>query len=73
MDIYLRRLSGLVSRLGFAPAAETTEFALAPAALAGSASFRLEARPARGGGRSLLSEPYTIRPGEELLWSIPPQ
>jgi hypothetical protein len=73
MDIYLRPSLNRPVRLGFVPASDTAKFALARALTAGSAAFRLEARPVRAAGRPVLSEPFTARPGEEVFWSIPPQ
>lgn len=71
VDIYLRPALRPATRLGFVPASDTAEFALARAVISGSAVFHLEARPIRGGPRS-LSEPFTARTGEEIFWSIPP-
>lgn len=71
MDIYLRPALRPSTRLGFVPAADTADFALAPALVSGAASFHLEARPVRGGSPT-LSEPFTARAGEEIFWSIPP-
>ena len=73
MDIYLRPSLDRPIRLGFVPASDTAEFTLARALIAGSAGFRLEARPIRAAGSPVLSEPLTARAGEEIFWSIPPQ
>jgi hypothetical protein len=73
MDIYVRPALDRPTRLGFVPASETVEFALARALIAGSTSFNLEARPVRGAGGAALSEPFMARAGEEIFWSIPPQ
>jgi len=73
MDIYVRPSLDRPIRLGFVPASDTAEFALARALFAGSAGFHLEARPVRAAGRPVLSEPFTARAGEEIFWSIPPQ
>ena len=73
MDIYVRPSLDRPIRLGFVPASETVEFALARALVAGSAGFHLEARPVRAAGRSVLSEPFNAGAGEEIFWSIPPQ
>jgi hypothetical protein len=73
MDIYIRKTFASPVRLGYVPASETVEFTLAPALIAGSASFRLEGRPVRAGGDNVLSEPFTAGTGEEIFWSIPPQ
>jgi hypothetical protein len=72
MDLYVRT-ERLTSPLGFAPAGETTTFKLSPALLAGSALVRFEARPVRGQARPVESEPFSVRAGEEVTWSIPPQ
>jgi hypothetical protein len=73
MDIYFRPTLNRATRLGFVPASDTAQFALARALTAGSAAFRLEARPVRGTGRPVISEPFAARAGEEIFWSIPPQ
>ena len=69
MDIYVERRDGPV-RLGFAPAKQTTRFALAPGLIAGSGIVRFSARPTRG-GESAASDPFTVQPGDELIWVIP--
>jgi hypothetical protein len=71
VDIYLRPALRSGTRLGFVPASDTADFALAPALISGAVSFTLEARPIRG-GRPKLSEPFPARSGEEIFWSIPP-
>lgn len=73
VDIYVRPALARPIRLGFVPASETVDFVLARGMVSGAASFHLEARPIRAGGRPALSEPFTARPGEEIFWSIPPQ
>lgn len=73
MDIYVRPSLKRPVRLGFVPAADTVQFVLAPAIVAGSGGFNLEARPVRAGGSPLLSETFIARPGDEIYWSIPPQ
>jgi len=73
MDIYVRPSLAQPIRLGFVPASDTAEFALARALISGSAGFHLEARPIRAAGRPVLSEPFNARAGEEIFWSIPPQ
>jgi hypothetical protein len=72
MDIDVRRNDGRVSRLGFAPGDETTTFALPPTLTTGAAWIRFEARPTRGGD-PVVSEPFQVRAGEEISWSVPPQ
>jgi hypothetical protein len=69
VDIYVQRRSGSV-RLGFAPAKETTRFALAPGLIAGSGIVQFSARPTRG-GESSASDPFTVQPGEEITWVVP--
>jgi hypothetical protein len=71
VDIYLLPALTSATRVGFVPASDTVEFALARAQLSGSPSFRLEARPIRGGSR-MVSEPFNLRSGEEFFWSISP-
>lgn len=73
MDIYVRRNDGRISPLGLAPAGETTTFALSPSITAGAAWVRFEARPVRGSGKTVISEPFPIQMGEEVSWSVPPQ
>lgn len=73
MDLYLRSDRGGSVRLGLAPAGEITPFSLSPSLLAGAGAVRFEARPLRGQGQSVLSDPYKVRPGEVITWSIPPQ
>lgn len=71
VDIYLLPSQGGSTRIGFVPALETAKFSLSRALLAGAVSFRLEARPIRGGS-PFVSEPFDPRSGEEIFWSIPP-
>ena len=73
MDLYVRAGQQRPIRLGFAPGGDRTTFALAPALLAGSGLVRFEARPIRGQGQRVLSEPFTVAPGDTIQWSIPPQ
>jgi hypothetical protein len=72
-DIYVRRNDGRNTRLGFAPGNETTTFALPAAITAGAAWIRFEARPVRGSGEAVVSEPFPVQIGEEISWSISPQ
>jgi hypothetical protein len=72
-DIYILRNDGRTTRLGFAPSNETTTFALPAAYTAGAAWIRFEARPVRGSGDAVVSEPFQVRIGEEIFWSVPPQ
>jgi hypothetical protein len=73
MDLYVRTGRERPIRLGLAPASETTTFALAPGLLAGAGLIRFEARPVRRQGEPVLSEPFSVAPGEDLHWRIPPQ
>ncbi len=73
MDIYVRNDRGNRTRIGLAPAGQATAFALPRGVLVGSVAFRFEARPVRGQGRSVVSEPYQVRPGGLIVWSVPPQ
>jgi hypothetical protein len=73
MDISVRRNDGRLSRLGFLPAGETTVFALPPSITAGAAWVRFEAEPVRSSGERVESEPFPVRMGEEITWSVPPQ
>ena len=73
MDIFVRRNDGRAARLGFAPGNETTTFPLPPSLTAGAAWVRFEARPVRGAGEPELSEPFPIKMGDEITWSVPPQ
>lgn len=73
MDIFVRRNDGRAIRLGFAPGNETTRFALPPSLTAGAVWVRFEARPLQGTGEPELSEPFPIKMGDEISWSIPPQ
>jgi hypothetical protein len=73
MDISVRRNDGRVSRLGLAPGGETTSFALPASLTAGAAWIRFEARPVRESGEGVVSEPFPIKMGDEISWSVPPQ
>jgi hypothetical protein len=72
-DIFVRRNDGHVSRLGFAPGGETTTFALPASLTAGAAWVRFEARPVRRSGEPVVSEPFPVRMGAQISWSVPPQ
>ncbi len=73
MDIYVIRSDGASHRLGFVPGGETATFALLPTVIAGSTSITFGARPVRRSGHTVRSEPFGVRTGEEITWSIPPQ
>ncbi len=73
MDIYVVRSDGQRVRLGFVPGGETGVFALPAAVTSGAHSIQFEARPVRRSGQSVVSEPFGVRLGEEITWSVPPQ
>jgi hypothetical protein len=73
MDIFVRRNDGRGIPLGFAPGNETTTFALPPSLTAGAGWVRFEAKPVRGAGSPVVSEPFPVRTGDEITWSVPPQ
>jgi hypothetical protein len=73
MDISVRRNDGRLSRLGFAPGEETTVFALPTSLTAGASWIRFEAKPVRSSGESVVSEPFQVKMGDEITWSVPPQ
>lgn len=73
MDIYVRGERGGPIRIGMAPGGDVTSFALTPALLAGAGVVRFEARPVRGQGQSVQSEPYRVQRGSVITWSVPPQ
>lgn len=73
MDIYAVRGDGQSIRLGFAPGGEATVFALPPTVTAGATSLRFEARPVRSSGAPVVSEPFGVRKGDVITWSVPPQ
>jgi hypothetical protein len=73
MDLYVRRNDGRVSRLGFVSGGEKTTFALPATLTAGAAWVRFEAKPVRGGGETVVSEPFPVRMRDQITWSVPPQ
>jgi hypothetical protein len=73
MDIFVRRNDGRGSRLGLAPGGETTSFALPASLTAGAAWIRFEAKPVRESGEGVVSEPFPVKMGDEISWSVPPQ
>lgn len=73
MDIFALRSDGQTIRLGFAPGSETIVFALPVTVTSGAASLRFEARPVRSSGQAVVSEPFGVREGDEITWSVPPQ
>jgi hypothetical protein len=72
MDIYALG-NGAPVRVGFAPASETTTFKLNPGIMAGAGAVHFQARPARGQGQRVVSEPYNIAAGQRITWDISPQ
>jgi hypothetical protein len=73
MDLSIQRNDGRSTRLGLAPGGETTTFALSPGFTAGASWIRFQARAVRGSGKAVVSEPFPVRAGEEIGWSVPPQ
>ena len=73
MDISVRRNDGRSSPLGFAPGGETTVFALPAGITAGATWVRFEAKPVRSSGQPVVSEPFPVKAGDEITWSVPPQ
>lgn len=73
MDIFLLRSDGNTVRLGYIAGGETATYALPATLTAGTTSIRFEARPVRRAGESVVSEPFGVRMGEEITWSISPQ
>lgn len=73
MDIFVIRRDGQRVRLGFVSGGDNAVFALPPAITAGATSITFEARPVRRSGQSVVSEPFGVREGEEITWSVPPQ
>jgi len=71
MDVYVLQRDGSVP-LGFAPSKQVTRLPIPPGFIAGSGTIRFEARPKPAGQRE-LSDPFTVHPGDELTWVIPPQ
>lgn len=69
MDIFVIRRGDRV-RLGFAPAAQTTRFALAPGLIVGAGIVQFLASPTRG-GESVASDSFAFQPGQELHWVVP--
>jgi hypothetical protein len=71
MDVYVLQRDGTVP-LGFAPSKQVTKLPIPSAFIAGSGILRFEARPKPTGQRE-RSDPFTVHPGDELNWVIPPQ
>lgn len=73
MDIYVIRSDGQRVRLGFVSGGDSGVFGLPPAITAGATTITFEARPVRRSGQSVVSEPFGVHEGEEIIWSVPPQ
>lgn len=73
MDIEAIRQRDQAIRVGFVPAGQTATFRLAPGLLAGASMVIFQARPVRGAGQRVRSDPMVLTAGEEITWSIPPQ
>src|SRR3954452_14270211 len=73
MDITVTRSDGRSTPLGRVPSGETTSFALPAGMTAGAAWIRFQATPVRGSGGSTTSEPFPLKAGDEISWSISPQ
>jgi hypothetical protein len=73
MDITVTRNDGRSTPLGRVPSGETTSFALPVGVSAGAAWVRFQATPVRGSGESTTSEPFPVKAGNEISWSISPQ
>jgi hypothetical protein len=73
MDITVSRNDGRSTPLGRVPAGQTLSFALPAGVTTGAAYVRFQARPVRGSGDATQSEPYPVKAGEEISWSISPQ
>jgi len=72
MDIYMVK-AGSRTRLGMAPANQTTDFPLMAGQLAGVGTVHFEAEPLGGIGRRVVSEPAHISPGSATTFDISPQ
>jgi hypothetical protein len=73
MDLSVTRNDGRTVPLGRVPAGETATFALPPSITAGAAWVRFNARPVRGSGETTVSEPFPVKSGDEISWSVSPQ
>jgi hypothetical protein len=73
MDITVRRNDGRSSPLGFAPGGETTVFNLPAGITAGASWVRFEGKPVHSSGEPVVSEPFPVKLGDEIMWSVPPQ
>jgi hypothetical protein len=73
MDITVTRNDGRSTPLGRVAAGETTSFSLPVGVTAGAAWVRFQATPVRGSGESTVSEPFPVKAGDEISWSVSPQ
>jgi hypothetical protein len=73
MDVSVTRNDGRTVPLGRVPAGETATFALQTGITAGAAWVRFQAKPVRGSGETQVSEPFPIKSGAEISWSVSPQ
>lgn len=73
MDVFLVLHNGQRTRLGLAPGAKTTGFALTPAQVAGVGPVTFEAVPILRGGRSVTSDQVNVTPRETITLEIPAQ
>ena len=75
MDVYVVR-SGQQVRVGLAPGAETTSFALTRALMTGGGQVHFEAIPTRsapGVRTGIRTDPAVVRAGEIITLDVPPQ
>jgi hypothetical protein len=73
MDVSVTRNDGRTVPLGRVPAGETASFALQTGITAGAAWVRFQAKPVRGSGETQVSEPFPVKSGAEISWSVSPQ
>ena len=73
MDVSVTRNDGRTVPLGRVPAGETASFALQTGITAGAAWVRFQAKPVRGSGETQVSEPFPVKSGDEISWSVSPQ
>jgi len=73
MDVTVSSNSGRPTPLGRVPAGQTLSFALPAGVITGGGYVRFQATPVRGSGNATQSEPYPVKSGDEISWSISPQ
>ncbi len=71
MDVYVEH-GGQRSRLGLAPAGQTTRFSVGSAQFVGVGLVRFLALPIGGTGRSSSTEPIPVQRGQVLSLDVPP-